>query len=116
MGKAVVLRADGAKRAFLSGPLQLKSGVTLVVDSMVTLFGSRDPRVYDVTPGACGVLAQSGRGCFALIRAERLITPASWVRERLMGEGGRRSSTAVCRGGSWRSRHALARLHKIVRV
>ena len=70
-GKAVVLRADGAKRAFLSGPLRLKSGVTLVVDSTVTLFGSRDPRVYDVTPGACGVLAQNGRGCFALIRADK---------------------------------------------
>jgi polygalacturonase len=70
-GKAVVLRGAGAKRAFLTGPLELKSGVTLVVDTNTILFGSRDPRLYDVTPGACGKLAQSGRGCFALIRAEK---------------------------------------------
>ncbi len=70
-GKSVVLRADGARRAFLSGPLALKSGVTLVVDSNTILFGSRDPRVYDVAPNACGILAQSGRGCYALIRAEK---------------------------------------------
>lgn len=70
-GKAVVLRPDGARRAFLSGPLTLKAGVTLVVDSNTILFGSRDPRVYDVTPNACGILAQSGRGCYALIRAEK---------------------------------------------
>jgi len=70
-GKAVVLHSAGSKRAFLSGPLELKSGVTLVVDTNTILFGSRDPRLYDLTPGACGKLAQSGRGCFALIRAEK---------------------------------------------
>jgi len=70
-GQSVRLSVAGAKRAFLSGPLVLKPGVTLVVDSGAILFGSRDPRVYDVTPGACGLLAQSGRGCFALIRAEK---------------------------------------------
>jgi polygalacturonase len=44
--------ADGGARAanaFLSGPLQLRAGVTLVVERGAILFGSRDPRVYDLS-------------------------------------------------------------------
>jgi polygalacturonase len=70
-GQAIVLRRDGARRAFLTGPLTLREGVTLVVDSGATLFASRDPRVYDVAPGSCGVLAKSGRGCRPLVLAEK---------------------------------------------
>jgi polygalacturonase len=67
-GKAVELRADGEKNAFLSGPLELRHGITLLVDAGVTLFGSRDPRQYDVYPGLCGtVTAQNRRGCKPLI-------------------------------------------------
>ena len=32
-------------------------GVTLVVDAHTALFGSRNPRDYDVEPGSCGILA-----------------------------------------------------------
>ena len=70
-GQSVRLVATGNRRAFLSGPLQLRTGVTLVIDSTVIVFASRDPRVFDVTPGACGILSTGGRGCHALIRAER---------------------------------------------
>ncbi len=97
-GTAVVLRRDGARRAFLSGPLTLKAGVTLVVDSGATLFGSRDPRVYDVAPGSCGVLAKSGRGCRPLILAEK--APHSAV----MGPGtidGRGWATLLGQDVSW---------------
>lgn len=31
-GKAVVLKADGASNAFLSGPLELRNGVTLLIE------------------------------------------------------------------------------------
>ena len=49
-GQAVELAA-GAKgaNAFLSGPIELKEGVTLLVDKGVTLFASRDPKDYDVS-------------------------------------------------------------------
>src|SRR5271168_4524122 len=57
---AVELKPDGAANSFLSGPLQLRSGVTLLVDANVTLYGSRDPRDYDITPGSCGVVNQAG--------------------------------------------------------
>jgi polygalacturonase len=62
-----VLRAKGQKNVFLTGPLQLHSGVTLVVAANTSLVASRDPRVYDLTPGSCGVVAEKGHGCKPLI-------------------------------------------------
>jgi polygalacturonase len=59
--------------AFLSGPLELREGVTLLIDGGVTLFASRRASDYDVTPGSCGVLMQvKGRGCksFLTIRTK----------------------------------------------
>src|SRR5689334_4143259 len=38
-GQAVELKAAGARNAFLSGPLQLRAGVTLLVDASAILFG-----------------------------------------------------------------------------
>ncbi len=67
-GRAVVLRANGAKRAFLSGPLTLARGVTLVVDTNAILFGSRDAKVYDID-GRCGTVDGKGHGCKPLISA-----------------------------------------------
>ncbi len=69
-GKAVELRAEGAKNIFLSGPLHLKAGVTLLVGANTALFASRDPRDYDLTPGSCGILTAKGHGCKPLIAAE----------------------------------------------
>src|ERR1700722_2056437 len=66
-GHAVELKANEASNSFLSGPLQLRAGVTLLVDAKVTLYGSRDPRDYDITPGSCGVVNQAGHGCKPLI-------------------------------------------------
>jgi len=66
-GRAVRLQANGERNAFLSGPLQLRPGVALIIDEGTTLFGSRNPRDYDVLPGSCGILDDKGRGCKALI-------------------------------------------------
>jgi polygalacturonase len=66
-GKAVVLQADGSKQIFLSGPLTLRSGVTLVIDANTALVASRDPRVYDISPGSCGILGEHGQGCKPLL-------------------------------------------------
>lgn len=62
-GQAVELEADGGNGVFLSGPLTLRSGVTLVVDANTVLAESANPRVYDVEPGSCGVLADHSDGC-----------------------------------------------------
>lgn len=98
-GRAVVLRVAGPKRAFVSGPLRLKAGVTLVLERGVVLFASRDARLYDVTPGACGRLrTEGGRGCRALITAERA------NQSGVMGPGvidGRGWATVVGRSETW---------------
>jgi polygalacturonase len=72
-GKAVALRAQGATNAFLSGPLELRAGVTLLIDNGVTLFASVDPKVFETAPGTCGVVNPSrGAGCKPLISVNRV--------------------------------------------
>lgn len=66
-GQAVELRADGDKGVFLSGPLELRSGVTLVIDANTVLAASTNPRVYDTTPGSCGLLGDHPDGCKPLL-------------------------------------------------
>lgn len=66
-GKAVVLHPHGHNNVFLTGPLALRTGVTLVVDANTALVASRDPRVYDLSPGSCGIVSEKGHGCKPLI-------------------------------------------------
>jgi polygalacturonase len=80
-GQAVELKSSGGRDKFLTGPLELRRGVTLLVDRGVTVFASRDPRQYDVRPGSCGVVDQSGRGCKPLIHGDRVEGAA------VMGDG-----------------------------
>ena len=68
-GRAVELRASGPGNVFLAGPLRLRPGVTLRIDRGAVLFASRDPRLYDLSPGSCGVVNQHGHGCRPLISA-----------------------------------------------
>jgi polygalacturonase len=74
-GQAVELVA-GAKgaNAFLSGPLELKEGMTLLVDKGVTLFASRKASDYDVnSPGTCGTIPSKGPcKAFLTIRAKNV--------------------------------------------
>jgi sugar lactone lactonase YvrE len=58
-GQAVELSVgSGGNDAFLSGPLSMPSGVTLLVDPAVVLFFSRNVQDYDTTPGThtCGTV------------------------------------------------------------
>jgi polygalacturonase len=80
-GRAVELRNEGGNNAFLSGPLELNPSVTLLVGEGAVLYGSRNPRAYDVQSGSCGLVNQEGRGCKPLISARN--APHSGV----MGQG-----------------------------
>ena len=106
-GHAVELKADAAHDAFLSGPLQLRTGVALLVDKGVTLFGSRNPRDYDVQPGLCGTITEkkypytqgiSGHGCKPLIGGANVADAA------IMGDGiidGRRNAMMLGQEITW---------------
>ena len=79
--KSVVLRSRGKKNVFLTGPLTLRPGVVLVIDKNTALVASRDPRVFDTTPGGCGIVSTRGRACKPLISADRAVNAG------IMGEG-----------------------------
>jgi len=67
-GKAVALQIHGGFNAFVSGPLELREGVALVVDKGATLFETLDPKVLEISPGSCGIVSKDpGRGCKPLI-------------------------------------------------
>ncbi len=87
-GQAVELRGDAQHNAFLSGPLELRAGVTLLIDGGVTLVASRNPRDYETSPGACGIVAKSGRGCRPLIAVSRVDGAAVMGDGAIDGRGG----------------------------
>ncbi|HWB83643.1 MAG TPA: pectinesterase family protein [Bryobacteraceae bacterium] len=82
-GEAVELKPQGGHNIFLTGPIQLKPGVTLLVDANAALFASRNPRDYDIRPGSCGKVGPRGNGggCKPLILADH--APGSGI----MGDG-----------------------------
>ena len=98
-GRAVVLQANSSRTdAFVSGPLDLRQGVVLVVARGAYLFASRNPRDYDRTPGACGTITETGRGCRALINAEGVADSG------VMGDGvidGRGGETMLGQSLTW---------------
>jgi len=89
-GKAVILRARGKKYVFLTGPLTLRAGVTLVVGAHTVLGASRDPRVYDLKPGSCGVVAERGHGCKPLISGDHVEGAGIMGDGAIDGRGGAR--------------------------
>lgn len=99
-GRAVRLHVDEANNAFLSGPLELKPEVALIVDRGVTLFASRDPALFAVSPGSCGIVSHTPgpRGCKPLISVDHASGSA------IMGDGvidGRGSEKMLGSPYSW---------------
>ncbi|HEY1572617.1 MAG TPA: glycosyl hydrolase family 28 protein [Pseudonocardiaceae bacterium] len=67
-GKAVVLAAAGSDTAFLSGPLKVGGGETLLVSPGVTLFASSNAAQYQVAgKPTCGTVQSSDGGCVSFI-------------------------------------------------
>ncbi len=86
---AVKLVAANGAGGFLTGPLTLKSGVTLWIDKGATLFASRDPRDYENGPGDCGVAnLESHKSCHSLIEGADLVNSGLVGEGRIDGRGG----------------------------
>jgi hypothetical protein len=58
VGQAVELSPSGSHNAFLTQPIVLNAGVTLLIDAEVTLFGSNNLSDYACTDTACTPLIQ----------------------------------------------------------
>ena len=80
-GKAVELAAAGTNNVFLTGPLQIPTGVTLLIDGGVTLEASRDPRLYDQQPGSCGLVNHAPPGC------KPVLSVSNAAHVAIMGDG-----------------------------
>jgi polygalacturonase len=100
-GKAVELKAAPGRDSFLSGPLQLRTGVTLLVDAGVILFASRNPRDYDTRPGACGVISTAGGGCKPLIGGTRVEGAGVMGDGIVDGRGGETMLGTTSSGTTW---------------
>ena len=62
-GQAVILRGDGTHTGFLSGPLVIKRGVTLFIQTGTTLYASANLRDYDFAPFSCGAAKANRPQC-----------------------------------------------------
>ena len=71
---------DGRTR-FLPDRLNYAPALRCLVDAHTILFGSRNPRDYDIAPGTCGKVDEGGRGCKPLISSKRV------ANEAIMGDG-----------------------------
>jgi polygalacturonase len=87
-GHAVELKASAKSHEFLAGPLELRKGVTLLVDAQTVLLASRNPRDYDISPGSCGIVDKQGHGCKPLIGADHIAGAAVMGDGAIDGRGG----------------------------
>ena len=88
-GHAVELAPDGPSDAFLTAPIYLRPGVTLLVDKGVTLYGARNPELYAVSPGSCGIVNSDTRaGCHPLITVRNATGSAIMGDGVIDGQGG----------------------------
>lgn len=87
-GHAVVLAASNDGRNFVSGPLHLRDGVTLLVDTGATLYASTDPRLFDRGAGTCGTNDASGRGCRPFITLDHVRGAGIMGGGTIDGQGG----------------------------
>jgi polygalacturonase len=97
-GHAVELKSAEGKNAFLSGPIELRKGVTLLIDRGATLYGSRNPQLYETSPGSCGVVNQERNGCKPLISVKHVSGAA------VMGDGiidGRGGASLLGKDVTW---------------
>jgi polygalacturonase len=88
-GQAVALVPDGAHDAFLTGPLEIKPGVTLLVERGAIVFATRNAREYDVRPGSCGTVNDDGHGCKPLIHVDHAPHAGVMGLGVIDGQGGR---------------------------
>ena len=88
-GAVKLVAGDHGEDGFLTGPITLKSGVTLWIDKGATLYASRDPKDYDNGYGDCGTAnEESHKSCRSLIEGRALKNSGIVGEGRIDGRGG----------------------------
>nr|ANJ43642.1 glycoside hydrolase family 28 [Ramulus artemis] len=93
-GKAVEL----ASGTFSSGPLTIPSGVSLLVNSGVTLKALPNPTLYDLGKKTCGTLDNYGVGCKPFITIRSATGSGIYGKGTIDGQGG---ATMTGKSESW---------------
>lgn len=88
-GQAVRLSAAPGQSEFVAGPLTLRSGVSLLIDQGVTLYASRNPKLYDRGAGTCGKITDASKGCKPFISASNTDGSGIYGAGIIDGQGGR---------------------------
>ncbi len=106
--QAVRLSIDGAgHNAYLTGPINMPSGVTLLVDPGVYVYFSRNAQDYDTVPGThtCGTVnnASATSSCLPLININNVSNVGIMGYGKLDGRGGDSLLNAIApyQGQSW---------------
>jgi polygalacturonase len=87
-GQALRLTGGGDKQSFVSGPLTLRSGVSLLIEAGVTLHASSNPKLYDRGANTCGTIDKLGRGCKPFITADATRGSGIYGQGVIDGQGG----------------------------
>ncbi|QJD67929.1 glycoside hydrolase family 28 protein [Xanthomonas campestris pv. badrii] len=89
-GSAVhLVPGDAGESGLLTGPLTIKSGVTLWIDHGVTVFASRNPNDYDNGLGTCGTASSDKtKSCNPLIHFSDTTNSAIVGAGKIDGRGG----------------------------
>jgi len=85
----LVVNSSGTGDSFISGPLNLPSGVTLWIDKGVTLFATRDVMAYSPNAAGpyCANTAVSSSKAGSSSNCTALITGTNLVNSAVMGDG-----------------------------
>ncbi|KRQ12345.1 glycoside hydrolase family 28 protein [Bradyrhizobium manausense] len=94
LGSAVYL----ANGIFKSGPIEMKSGVTLWIERDATLVALAQPKAYDKGLGNCGRIGGKGDGCRPFISFSKTLGGGIYGDGIIDGQGG---ALMVGTGESW---------------
>jgi polygalacturonase len=83
----LVRSTTGPGNGFITGPLTLPSGVTLWIDTGVTLFATRDVMAFNASGKFCGNTAVSSSKAGSSGNCQALVQGNNLVNSAVMGEG-----------------------------
>lgn len=87
-GQAVRLSKNGAMNVFLSGPINMPNGVSLIIDKGTTLRAINNAAAFDNGQGNCGTLNGDGKSCKALITFYHVSNGGIYGEGEIDGQGG----------------------------
>lgn len=88
-GSAVQLSINRSMSVFISGPLNMPSGVSLLIDKGAVLRADNNASVFDNGSKTCGTLKGNGQGCKALITFDRSSNAGIYGEGVIDGQGGK---------------------------